>query len=63
MNCYTEQVGKLRLLVFHIYANNMDIDENKGSRSQKRTKWGIIGEGLNYLTVFMSKYTLFHYTL
>lgn len=41
----------------------MDIDENKGSRSQERTKWGIIGEGLKYLTGFMSKYTLFHYIL
>jgi len=40
----------------------MDSDENKGPRSQERTKWGIIGDRLNYLTVFMSKYTLFHYT-
>lgn len=48
-NCYANQLEKLRLLVFHIYiyANDISINEKKGSRSQERTRWGIAGVGLH----------------
>lgn len=49
-NHYTEQLAKLDF----IYAN-MDIDENKGSKSQKKIIQNVMGKGSNNLSSFVSK--------